>query len=123
MTVIAGRTPAATQWFQRARLMRQAQLSKLAQSGVLVSSISQLVHMLQCERGASNVWLCSQGKLYAPECKASRALVDENLAALHRILDAQSPLPGSATCSVSCRSLMTALTTRTSRAVLWRFIA
>ncbi len=37
--------------------------------GVLVNGISQLVHMLQCERGASNVWLCSQGKLYAPNAK------------------------------------------------------
>jgi ABC-type cobalamin transport system ATPase subunit len=67
-------------------MMRREQLSKLAQLGVLVHGISQLVHMLQCERGASNVWLCSQGKLYAPECKASRALVDENLAALYAFL-------------------------------------
>jgi hypothetical protein len=65
---------------------------------VLVHGISQLVHMLQCERGASNVWLCSQGKLYAPECKASRALVDENLAALYDILEKQSPIPGSTVC-------------------------
>ena len=74
------------------------QLSKLAQLGVLVNGISQLVHMLQCERGASNVWLCSQGKLYAPECKASRALVDENLTILYGILDKHSPVPGSAVC-------------------------
>jgi hypothetical protein len=83
---------------QRAKMMRREQLSKLAQLGVLVHGISQLVHMLQCERGASNVWLCSQGKLYAPECKASRALVDENLAALYAILETQSPIPGSAVC-------------------------
>jgi hypothetical protein len=51
------------------KMMRREQLSKLAQLGVLVHGISQLVHMLQCERGASNVWLCSQGKLYAPNAK------------------------------------------------------
>jgi Nitrate and nitrite sensing. len=89
MTLMAGSTPGATEWFQRARVMRREQLSKLAQLGVLVSGISRLVHMLQCERGASNVWLCSQGKLYAPECKASRGLVDENLAALYDMSKAE----------------------------------
>ncbi|MFH2242853.1 nitrate regulatory protein NasR [Enterobacter sichuanensis] len=98
MTLMAGISPGANEWLQRARTMRREQLSKLAQLGVLVHGISQLVHMLQCERGASNVWLCSQGQLYAPECKASRALVDENLAALYGILDKQSPVPGSAVC-------------------------
>ncbi|WP_336210565.1 nitrate regulatory protein NasR [Enterobacter sp. P82] len=98
MTLMAGSSPGATEWLQRARAMRREQLSKLAQLGVLVHGISHLVHMLQCERGASNVWLCSQGKLYAPECKASRALVDEYLAALYGILEKQSPIPGSAVC-------------------------
>ena len=83
MTLMAGNSSGATEWLQRAKALRQEQLSKLAQLGVLVNGISQLVHMLQCERGASNVWLCSQGKLYAPECKASRALVDENLTILY----------------------------------------
>ena len=77
-------------------MLREEQLGRLAQLGALVNGISRLVHMLQCERGASNVWLCSQGKLYAPECKASRAPVDENLAALH--LQFNEPLPGSALC-------------------------
>ncbi|EPC4110697.1 nitrate regulatory protein NasR [Enterobacter roggenkampii] len=98
MTLMAGISPGAAEWLTRAKMMRQEQFSKLAQLGVLVHGISQLVHMLQCERGASNVWLCSQGKLYAPECKASRALVDENLAALYAILETQSPIPGSAVC-------------------------
>ena len=98
MTLMAGISPGAAEWLTRAKMMRQEQFSKLAQLGVLVHGISQLVHMLQCERGASNVWLCSQGKLYAPECKASRALVDENLSALYAILETQSPIPGSAVC-------------------------
>ncbi|ENA0608460.1 nitrate- and nitrite sensing domain-containing protein [Enterobacter bugandensis] len=98
MTIAAGTSPGATEWFQRARVKRQEQLGRLAQLGALVNGISQLVHMLQCERGASNVWLCSRGALYAPECRASRALVDERLAALHPLLNAQFPLPGSAVC-------------------------
>ena len=82
MTNITG----ATKWFQHARLMRKQQLCKLAQLGQLVSRISHLAHMLQCERGASNIWLCSQGTLYALECKASRALVDDCLQGLHQAL-------------------------------------
>ncbi len=82
MTIITG----ATAWFQHARLMRKQQLCKLAQLGQLVSRISHLAHMLQCERGASNIWLCSQGTLYALECKASRALVDDHLKALLQAL-------------------------------------
>jgi len=84
MTIITG----ATAWFQHARLMRKQQLCKLAQLGQLVSRISHLAHMLQCERGASNIWLCSQGTLYALECKASRALVDDHLKALLQALGA-----------------------------------
>jgi hypothetical protein len=63
--------------------MRQEQLSKLAQLGVLVNGISRLVHMLQCERGVQRLALLT-GQALRPECKASRALVDENLAALYR---------------------------------------
>ena len=94
MTKMTGSPPGATEWFQHARLMRKQQLCKLAQLGALVSRISHLAHMLQCERGASNIWLCSQGALYAPECKASRALVDEQLHALHQALG--SPLMANA---------------------------
>jgi len=98
MTNIYGSPPGATEWLQRAKRMRKQQFSNLAQLGELVSCISTLAHMLQCERGASNIWLCSQGKLYAAECKASRALADQNLAAFHVALAQQSPFSGSAVC-------------------------
>lgn len=94
MMKITGSPPGATEWLQHAKLMRKQQLCKLAQLGTLVSRISHLAHMLQCERGASNIWLCSQGALYTPECKASRALVDEQLLALQQALG--SPLMASA---------------------------
>jgi hypothetical protein len=73
--------------------------------------ISRLVHMLQCERGASNVWLCSQGKLYAPECKASRALVDENLAALYDMLE-NTPRCRGAVCERIASALLSLETSR-----------
>ncbi|MCI1899769.1 MAG: nitrate regulatory protein NasR [Enterobacter sp.] len=98
MTIMTGNPPGATEWFQRAKRMRKQQLSNLAQLGTLVSCIGGLAHMLQCERGASNVWLCSQGQLYEAECKASRALVDEILTAFHRSLAQQSLMSGSAVC-------------------------
>ncbi|WP_286782368.1 nitrate regulatory protein NasR [Leclercia sp. UBA1284] len=94
MMKITGSPPGASEWLQHAKLMRKQQLCKLAQLGTLVSRISHLAHMLQCERGASNIWLCSQGALYAPECKASRALVDEQLLAFQQALG--SPLMASA---------------------------
>ncbi|MDY1038303.1 nitrate regulatory protein NasR [Lelliottia sp. CFBP8978] len=98
MTINVESPPGAAEWIARARQMRQQQFSNLARLGALVRSISTLTHMLQCERGASNIWLCSGGQLYAAECRASRALADESLAAFHFSLAQPSPLSGSAVC-------------------------
>lgn len=86
-------TPGAIEWFRYARQVQKAQLRQLAQQGQLVSQLSHVVHMLQCERGASNIWLCSQGRLYAAERRASTALVDEQI---RQLLLSLSPrhLPG-----------------------------
>lgn len=49
---------------------RQCELNSLRyllQSGELVGKISQLVHMLQRERGTSNLYLCSDGRLFSEE--------------------------------------------------------
>ncbi|MCG8707723.1 nitrate- and nitrite sensing domain-containing protein [Brenneria sp. 4F2] len=51
---------------------RQCELNSLRyllQSGALVGKISQLVHMLQRERGTSNLFLCSDGRLFADELR------------------------------------------------------
>ncbi|BBQ84123.1 TPA: ANTAR domain-containing protein [Kluyvera ascorbata] len=79
-------TPDAIEWFRYARQVQKDQLRQLARQGQLVSQISHVVHMLQCERGASNIWLCSQGRLYGAERRASAALVDEQLRPLLRCL-------------------------------------
>lgn len=91
-------TPGATQWFRHARQLENTQLRQLAQSGRLVMRISHLVHMLQCERGASNIWLCSAGTLYGAEIRASRALVDEEHRQWQALLREIQPAANSALC-------------------------
>jgi Response regulator with putative antiterminator output domain len=86
----ADTTPGAIEWFRYARQVQKEHLQQLAQQGQLVSQISHLVHMLQCERGASNIWLCSGGHLYEPECRASIALVDERIGMLMSLLHPQA---------------------------------
>ncbi|MBV7404698.1 nitrate regulatory protein NasR [Enterobacter sp. ENT03] len=98
MTMNADRANCAIDWFRYARQIQKQQLRQLAQSGALASRICHLVHMLQCERGASNIWLCSQGRLYDAECRASRALVDEQRLALMPLLHDDPPLTSSALC-------------------------
>ncbi len=98
MTMNADRANRAIDWFRYARQIQKQQLRQLAQSGALARRICHLVHMLQCERGASNIWLCSQGRLYDAECRASRALVDEQRLALLPLLDDDPPVTSSALC-------------------------
>ncbi|MEX3020932.1 nitrate regulatory protein NasR [Kluyvera sp. STS39-E] len=79
-------TPGAIEWFRYARQVQKEQLHQLAQQGQLVSQLSHVVHMLQCERGASNIWLCSEGRLYGAERRAAAALVDEQTRSLLSLL-------------------------------------
>lgn len=81
MNNTTGMTPEAIGWFHYARQLQKQQLRKLTQQGTLASEISGLVHMLQCERGASNMWLSSEGRLYDAERRAGGALVDARLSA------------------------------------------
>ncbi|HHD2851011.1 nitrate regulatory protein NasR [Klebsiella pneumoniae] len=77
MNNTTGHAHDATAWLQLARRLQKQQLQQLSQLGELASQLSALVHMLQCERGASNIYLCSGGLLYTAECRAGGALVDE----------------------------------------------
>lgn len=87
-----------TAWLQLARRLQKQQLQQLSQLGELASQLSALVHMLQCERGASNIFLCSGGQLYAAECRAGGALVDERLALFYASLERARTVAGSALC-------------------------
>ena len=98
MNNVAGNTPEVVDWFARARRLQKRQLRQLAQQGALAGQISALVHMLQCERGASNIWLCSGGRLYAAECRAGAALVDEQLTRFYAALEPARDAASSALC-------------------------
>ncbi|MEZ7213582.1 nitrate regulatory protein NasR [Klebsiella spallanzanii] len=98
MNNTAGNTPEVVDWFARARRLQKQQLHQLAQQGALADQISALVHMLQCERGASNIWLCSGGRLYAAECRAGAALVDEQLTLFYAALEPARAAASSALC-------------------------
>ena len=98
MNNTAGNTPEVVDWFARARRLQKQQLHQLAQQGALAEQISALVHMLQCERGASNIWLCSGGRLYAAECRAGAALVDEQLTLFYAALEPARAAASSALC-------------------------
>ncbi|CCK02883.1 Response regulator NasT [Cronobacter sakazakii 701] len=63
----------AQAWFRFARERKRSQLEAWSGVGDWVSQISHLVHMLQRERGASNIWLCSGGQL-----SRARLLRDRN---------------------------------------------
>ncbi|WP_308561392.1 nitrate regulatory protein NasR [uncultured Klebsiella sp.] len=98
MNNTAGDAPEAIDWCVRARRLQKQQLHQLAEQGALASQISALVHMLQCERGASNIWLCSDGRLYAAECRAGAALVDEQLILFYAALAPARRSASSALC-------------------------
>lgn len=98
MNKVAGNRPEVVDWFARARCLQKQQLRQLTQQGALAGQISALVHMLQCERGASNIWLCSGGRLYAAECRAGAALVDEQLMLFYAALEPARDTASSALC-------------------------
>ncbi|MCS5984903.1 nitrate- and nitrite sensing domain-containing protein [Klebsiella quasipneumoniae subsp. similipneumoniae] len=56
MNNTTGHADEATAWLQLARRLQKQQLQQLARLGELASQLSALVHMLQCERGASNIF-------------------------------------------------------------------
>lgn len=71
------RPQSALEWFRHARRQQQQQLAQLANLGEFATLISQLIHALQRERGASNVWLCSRGALFGPQLAQSSQQVDD----------------------------------------------
>ncbi len=98
MNNTTGHAHDATAWLQLARRLQKQQLQQLSQLGELASQLSALVHMLQCERGASNIYLCSGGLLYTAECRAGGALVDERLALFYASLERARAVASSALC-------------------------
>ena len=79
MNNTTGHAHDATAWLQLARRLQKQQLQQLANWNWPASSARWCIS-LWCERGASNIYLCSGGLLYTAECRAGGALVDERLA-------------------------------------------
>ncbi|QFH71828.1 ANTAR domain-containing protein [Enterobacter sp. E76] len=99
----APRPQSALEWFHYTRRQQQQQLQHLARLGEFATLISQLVHTLQRERGASNVWLCSRGELFGPQLQHSARQVDESLAAFQQWLTEHHALMnGNAAAKLAC---------------------
>ncbi|WP_333893377.1 nitrate- and nitrite sensing domain-containing protein [Atlantibacter subterranea] len=97
------RPQSALEWFHYTRRQQQQQLQHLARLGEFATLISQLVHTLQRERGASNVWLCSRGELFGPQLQHSARQVDESLAAFQQWLTEHHALMnGNAVAKLAC---------------------
>lgn len=82
--------PAALSWLLASHQCERAGLQNLLQTGQLTEEISQLIHQLQRERGASNIWICSRGQLFGDELPARERQVSQ---ALKSVLAHLPPLP------------------------------
>ncbi|MDW8847385.1 nitrate- and nitrite sensing domain-containing protein [Erwinia sp. MMLR14_017] len=87
---MSGTLSAAHSWLLASQQCERAGLQNLLQTGRLTDVISQLIHELQRERGASNIWLCSQGQLFGEELPLRAQQVSQAINSLMRHLP---PLP------------------------------
>ncbi len=78
----------ALAYLQASRDSDIASLQRLLHTGQLIAALSELIHQLQRERGASNIWICSQGRLFARERLAREQDVS---AATQRVAQALPP--------------------------------
>ncbi|KGL57856.1 transcription antitermination regulator [Pantoea ananatis] len=110
----------ALSWLQASRQSDIASLERLRQTGKLITTVSELVHQLQRERGASNLWICSQGRLYGGERTASEQDVSRSQLAFSRALPKAEAQPGY---SRFCNLIATALQALADLPVLRQKIA
>ncbi|MCU5774873.1 nitrate- and nitrite sensing domain-containing protein [Erwiniaceae bacterium BAC15a-03b] len=89
-------TPSALNFLLASRQSEIASLRNLLHTGQLIGQLSQLIHVLQRERGASNIWLCSTGKLFGAELPQRERDVSRELASMIQLLPRpqNSPLAG-----------------------------
>ncbi|WP_130834873.1 nitrate regulatory protein [[Erwinia] mediterraneensis] len=98
--------PAALDYLHASHKSDIASLQRLLRTGKLITTVSQLIHQLQRERGASNLWLCSQGQLFADELAARAAEAD---AMRQRFLHALPPVEAQPGYSRFCNLIAAAL--------------
>ena len=80
MKAIVAVNPTACDFLRAAQTRGREQLQDILQIGELTGCIARLAHMLQRERGASNIWLCSSGRMFGDEHLRCIAGVDRELA-------------------------------------------
>ena len=96
-------SPDALTWYHAAHQQRRATLRQLHQVAQWASAIGHLVHLLQRERGASNVWLCSDGTLYQQERRLCARQTDAQRQRFIALLQADAPPLSSLLCtSLAC---------------------
>lgn len=88
--------PTARNFLMAARRRGREQLQDILQIGQLTGRIARLAHMLQRERGASNIWLCSGGNLFVNERQSCAQIVDGEIALFRQAIAQPDYLPGSA---------------------------
>jgi len=85
--------PTALDWLLASRQSEIASLRHLLHAGQLTGEISQLIHVLQRERGASNIWICSQGELFGDELPQRGRDVTHYMKSVVALLPALPALP------------------------------
>lgn len=86
--------PTARDFLMAAKAREREQLQDILGIGQLTGRIAKLVHMLQRERGASNIWLCSAGNLFAEDRRGCIEQSDREIALFRQALAEPGWLPG-----------------------------
>ena len=95
-------------WLAASRESDIASLQRLLQTGQLITAVSELVHQLQRERGASNIWICSHGRLFGAERLARQQDVSACLQRFYQALPPAQSQPGySRFCNLIAAALQT----------------
>jgi len=84
----------ALTWLQASRDSDIASLQRLLKTGELMAAISEVVHRLQRERGANNLWICSGGALFSAERLARQQEVCDGLKHFYQALPPAVAQPG-----------------------------
>ncbi|PWW10881.1 nitrate regulatory protein [Mangrovibacter plantisponsor] len=84
-------SPHAVHYFLAARECEISRLDNVLQAGKLIGQLSHFVHVLQRERGSSNIWLCSEGLLFGEELAHRAAAVSQSMNNLFADLPALPP--------------------------------
>lgn len=84
----------AVDYLHASRASEIASLQRLLRTGELITAISELIHLLQRERGVSNIWLCSAGRVFGDELEARARDVQAGQQQMLSVLPAADAQPG-----------------------------